>query len=615
MLNKLNLEAVRNIIDLPSISQSCDEEDVSNKIENIIVSVKTLKDNISQATFLHIRNQKDISRIDALEFSNKTLQNIIHFFTDRKIKISRLVNNEEEDLKPIHKNLLKLKLLCFDLLLEKTTIILEQNKTIETDFLTMSTTPSEDSSDLTETVMTKLQDINKHVENSQSLQFDDEINEAESKLIKKQSKINKLSKTIKEMEVDKEELLKSIENLMRDYEQKIASIELQKIDENKLYQNSVLEKEKENQKHKKANLELGIRHKELTQKLMEFKSIQIRNDLEIQKYQMIQFNTKKLKQLLKEREIESRKHKKILAKEIMILRRKLEEIENINYKEKRNIIETHIEETDNLRKTLERKYYEETGALKQDLIYLKSDAEEKQRQYEICENVLDKICFDGDHYFQSILNTDIDILTQRNQNAKELELIQLSEHTLDGLNESIKEKIKESLDLDNNPLGGHLIVLNNFVNNILKHMAHLASKSNFCMRYDIRIRDEVSLLGKKYGVVLYIGEVDFANGIFYGIGLYSKGMGDHDGQIDGKRYFQCEKLSGTFVRRSEITRILQTTDDSKVILTKPFYKRMCNQLVNQKKDLEEINEKFEMSQIINDSLKEYVYQINDGRNF
>ena len=28
----------------------------------------------------------------------------------------------------------------------------------------MSTTPSEDSSDLTETVMTKLQDINKHVE-------------------------------------------------------------------------------------------------------------------------------------------------------------------------------------------------------------------------------------------------------------------------------------------------------------------------------------------------------------------------------------------------------------------------------------------------------------------
>ncbi|XP_065196059.1 CAP-Gly domain-containing linker protein 3-like [Sycon ciliatum] len=62
---------------------------------------------------------------------------------------------------------------------------------------------------------------------------------------------------------------------------------------------------------------------------------------------------------------------------------------------------------------------------------------------------------------------------------------------------------------------------------------------------DFQVGDSVLVSGKKAGVVRFIGETDFAQGVWYGIQL-EKGDGKNDGSVGGTRYFSCKPNHGIF---------------------------------------------------------------------
>ena len=66
--------------------------------------------------------------------------------------------------------------------------------------------------------------------------------------------------------------------------------------------------------------------------------------------------------------------------------------------------------------------------------------------------------------------------------------------------------------------------------------------------------DVVSLSDNRQGVVKYVGQVDFAPGIWVGVDLDSKFVGKNDGTVDGKMYFKTRHnaKSGVFVKPSSI---------------------------------------------------------------
>eukprot|EP00494_Astrolonche_serrata_P034195 UN34464 len=69
---------------------------------------------------------------------------------------------------------------------------------------------------------------------------------------------------------------------------------------------------------------------------------------------------------------------------------------------------------------------------------------------------------------------------------------------------------------------------------------------------NIRIGNEVVLNDSRVGHVRYIGEMDFMEGVWYGIELISPHSGSNDGEIGGKRYFKCADKQGVFVTKYNI---------------------------------------------------------------
>ena len=74
---------------------------------------------------------------------------------------------------------------------------------------------------------------------------------------------------------------------------------------------------------------------------------------------------------------------------------------------------------------------------------------------------------------------------------------------------------------------------------------------------DIYIGHRYKLKDNRYGICMYCGPLHYINngkidGIeneFIGIAL-EKGIGKHDGEIKGKRYFRCKRQCGIFVKRN-----------------------------------------------------------------
>eukprot|EP01084_Bolivina_argentea_P052276 96022_1 len=76
----------------------------------------------------------------------------------------------------------------------------------------------------------------------------------------------------------------------------------------------------------------------------------------------------------------------------------------------------------------------------------------------------------------------------------------------------------------------------------------------------VEIGDKVSIINKKLnGIIRFIGIINFkTNEILYGIQL-STAKGSSNGNIDGKQYFECEDMYGTFINGNEIVPMLIQT--------------------------------------------------------
>jgi len=68
----------------------------------------------------------------------------------------------------------------------------------------------------------------------------------------------------------------------------------------------------------------------------------------------------------------------------------------------------------------------------------------------------------------------------------------------------------------------------------------------------IRVDDHVKLVDDRTGTVLFVGEVKFAKGEWYGISLDDPFVGKNDGKVRNKRYFTCRKNKGVFVKKEKI---------------------------------------------------------------
>jgi CAP-Gly domain-containing linker protein 1 len=69
----------------------------------------------------------------------------------------------------------------------------------------------------------------------------------------------------------------------------------------------------------------------------------------------------------------------------------------------------------------------------------------------------------------------------------------------------------------------------------------------------VRVGDRVLVSGSKSGVLRYIGETDFAKGVWAGVEL-DEPQGKNDGAVAGKRYFDCKPLHGLFAPVHKISR-------------------------------------------------------------
>ena len=54
------------------------------------------------------------------------------------------------------------------------------------------------------------------------------------------------------------------------------------------------------------------------------------------------------------------------------------------------------------------------------------------------------------------------------------------------------------------------------------------------------------------GILRYIGDVDFAEGIWLGVELRTP-KGKNDGTVQGRKYFSCKPNHGLIVRPSKVT--------------------------------------------------------------
>ncbi|KAK3740835.1 hypothetical protein RRG08_042819 [Elysia crispata] len=69
----------------------------------------------------------------------------------------------------------------------------------------------------------------------------------------------------------------------------------------------------------------------------------------------------------------------------------------------------------------------------------------------------------------------------------------------------------------------------------------------------VKVGDRVLVSGSKPGVLRYIGETDFAKGVWAGVEL-DEPYGKNDGAVAGKRYFDCKPMHGLFAPVHKISR-------------------------------------------------------------
>ncbi|VDN06129.1 unnamed protein product [Thelazia callipaeda] len=99
-------------------------------------------------------------------------------------------------------------------------------------------------------------------------------------------------------------------------------------------------------------------------------------------------------------------------------------------------------------------------------------------------------------------------------------------------------------------------------------MIEASQNNEFCKEYGMEIGDRVLVSGGKYGILRFLGETDFKEGIWAGIEL-DQPVGKNDGSVQGKRYFTCRPPYGLFAAASKVVRVpYQNTPKIKIRHTK-----------------------------------------------
>ncbi|CEF64141.1 Tubulin-folding cofactor B [Strongyloides ratti] len=88
-------------------------------------------------------------------------------------------------------------------------------------------------------------------------------------------------------------------------------------------------------------------------------------------------------------------------------------------------------------------------------------------------------------------------------------------------------------------------VRDNTARNFKKKIMETTKESTY-----LKVGDRVIVMAKgeeKIGTVAYVGNVEFADGLWIGVNL-DLPKGKNDGSVDGKRYFECSENHGSFVK-------------------------------------------------------------------
>jgi len=87
-----------------------------------------------------------------------------------------------------------------------------------------------------------------------------------------------------------------------------------------------------------------------------------------------------------------------------------------------------------------------------------------------------------------------------------------------------------------------------------KRMSTLSSiSSNSLNNEDIPINSIVKVKSTGLeGILLFVGNTEFKEGLWYGIRLFNEGQGKNDGSVNGVYYFDCPPNTGVFVLRKNI---------------------------------------------------------------
>lgn len=81
---------------------------------------------------------------------------------------------------------------------------------------------------------------------------------------------------------------------------------------------------------------------------------------------------------------------------------------------------------------------------------------------------------------------------------------------------------------------------------------------------DLAVGQVIRLADGRSAVVRFVGETEFAPGIWVGCEL-DDGSGKNDGSVQGERYFECDMGNGMFVRPSAVTIVSQPPPKQKAV--------------------------------------------------
>ena len=77
----------------------------------------------------------------------------------------------------------------------------------------------------------------------------------------------------------------------------------------------------------------------------------------------------------------------------------------------------------------------------------------------------------------------------------------------------------------------------------------------------VSIGDRVVVNGTWPGTLRFLGSVQFSHGVWAGVEL-DEAAGQNDGKMQGRRYFECGRNHGIFVKKHQLTRELMIEGQS-----------------------------------------------------